>query len=223
MDDAQQETVVTDAAQQDTATEPVIAVGNPTATGNPTADRQPHSHRRVHRRRASPDSSRSRESSNRWLWNRKEQPKNLPSTPRPPRASRQRWTRSRLLRRHRKLRLRRPVPRPPIGRPGPATPATLAPRAPAVPRSAGPERGRARRGGVWGRVTEDGTVWVREGAGEREVGQYPDAEATDGARLLRAPVRRPACEGSALRNTHPATELSSQGDGRHNRQPRSRA
>jgi hypothetical protein len=31
----------------------------------------------------------------------------------------------------------------------------------------------------WGRVEEDGTVWVRESSGERVVGQFPDVEADE--------------------------------------------
>jgi hypothetical protein len=37
----------------------------------------------------------------------------------------------------------------------------------------------AAQAAAWGRVDEDGTVWVREAAGERSVGQYPGADARE--------------------------------------------
>jgi len=36
---------------------------------------------------------------------------------------------------------------------------------------------------AWGRIDDDGTVWVREAAGERVVGQYADAEADQAVEL----------------------------------------
>ena len=51
----------------------------------------------------------------------------------------------------------------------------------------------------WGRVDETGTVFVRTADGEREVGQYPDAHARGGARLLRAEVRRSRGPGRPAR------------------------
>ncbi|GGB93901.1 DUF349 domain-containing protein [Cellulomonas carbonis] len=69
----------------------------------------------------------------------------------------------------------RAVPRPPAGN-RPATPAAAAPVAPAPPALSPAESAEAAR---WGRVDDDGTVWVREASGERVVGQYPDADPGD--------------------------------------------
>ncbi|WP_246169548.1 DUF349 domain-containing protein [Actinotalea subterranea] len=78
----------------------------------------------------------------------------------------------------------RPVPRPPLpgARPAAPTPAAIAPvvgaptAAPVPPALTPAESAEAAR---WGRVDDDGTVWVREQTGERAVGQYPGAEAPD--------------------------------------------
>ncbi len=76
-----------------------------------------------------------------------------------------------------------PVPRPPA-RPGApvATPRPL-PRPPhAVPHppTASPhDVQESAEAAAWGRVDEDGTVWVREAAGERSVGQYPGADTSE--------------------------------------------
>ena len=57
----------------------------------------------------------------------------------------------------------------------------------------------------WGRVDEDGTVYVKTADGERAVGQYPDGHARGGADLLhralrRARVRGRACSSSGSRS-----------------------
>jgi hypothetical protein len=74
----------------------------------------------------------------------------------------------------------RPVPRPPAPGLRPAapaaTPAAAAPVAPVPPALTAAESAEAAR---WGRVDDDGTVWVREETGERAVGQYPGADAAD--------------------------------------------
>lgn len=74
----------------------------------------------------------------------------------------------------------RPVPRPPAPGLRPAapaaTPAAAAPVAPVPPALTAAESAEAAR---WGRVDDDGTVWVREESGERAVGQYPGADAAD--------------------------------------------
>lgn len=57
-----------------------------------------------------------------------------------------------------------PIPRPP--QPGPAVPAVH-------------DAQDAAQAAAWGRVDEDGTVWVREAEGERSVGQYPGADAKE--------------------------------------------
>jgi uncharacterized protein DUF349 len=69
---------------------------------------------------------------------------------------------------------RPPVPGPPR-RPTPAPPSTP-PAAAAAPSaaSAAPPRRVAEDGARWGRVGEDGTVYVRTADGERAVGQMPD-------------------------------------------------
>ena len=75
----------------------------------------------------------------------------------------------------------RPVPRPPV--PGPrsrkVSPAAVAPTT--VPALAPPDLSEAElaQAAEFGRVGDDGTVWVREQAGEREVGQYPGADPAD--------------------------------------------
>lgn len=74
----------------------------------------------------------------------------------------------------------RPVPRPGAPRPGAPRPGAVkkaaAPSVPVVPVLDAVEAAEAAR---WGRVDDESTVWVREAAGERAVGQYPDAEATE--------------------------------------------
>ncbi|WP_307844869.1 DUF349 domain-containing protein [Actinotalea solisilvae] len=77
----------------------------------------------------------------------------------------------------------RPTPRP---TPRPPTPAAVRPAAPAAAAAPLPtphppaltpaESAEAAR---WGRVDDDGTVWVREATGERAVGQYPGADTAD--------------------------------------------
>lgn len=89
------------------------------------------------------------------------------------------------------------------GAPGPRPRAMPGP--PSRPRSGGPREGRplprppqvaagapaplvhdaqdAAHAAAWGRVDEDGTVWVREASGERSVGQYPGADAEEALAL----------------------------------------
>ena len=75
----------------------------------------------------------------------------------------------------------RPVPRPPAPGPraGRITPAVVAPTT--TPALAPPDLSEAElaEAAGFGRVDDDGTVWVREQAGEREVGQYPGADPAD--------------------------------------------
>ena len=52
---------------------------------------------------------------------------------------------------------------------------------------------------AWGRVAEDGTVFVRTADGERAVGSYPGAEPPGGAGLLRPQVRRAGRPGRPAR------------------------
>ncbi|MCV2394538.1 DUF349 domain-containing protein [Actinotalea sp. M2MS4P-6] len=86
----------------------------------------------------------------------------------------------------------KPVPRPkPAPRPGPRpTPAAVAAAAPAAPSVPAPPDltpAEEAEAATFGRVDPDGTVYVREAAGERVVGQYPDADATEALALY---VRR---------------------------------
>lgn len=68
----------------------------------------------------------------------------------------------------------RPAPRPVPPKPRPIPrPAAVAP----VPPPA--EARAAAEAAAWGRVDPDGTVWVREAAGERSVGQYPGADSSE--------------------------------------------
>jgi hypothetical protein len=69
------------------------------------------------------------------------------------------------------------VPRPPA--PGKVTPAAVAPTV--TPALAPPDLSEAElaEAAGFGRVADDGTVWVREPGGEREVGQYPGADPKD--------------------------------------------
>jgi hypothetical protein len=77
--------------------------------------------------------------------------------------------------------LPRPIPKPTALRP-PAAPADRGPTPAHVPAVIAPpaltaeESAEAAR---WGRVDEDGTVWVRDSSGERVVGQYPGADTAD--------------------------------------------
>lgn len=65
-----------------------------------------------------------------------------------------------------------PRPAPPKPRPIPR-PAAVAPVPPPADAQAAAEAA------AWGRVDPDGTVWVREAAGERSVGQYPGADSSE--------------------------------------------
>lgn len=69
------------------------------------------------------------------------------------------------------------VPRPP--KRGRVTPATTGRLAPAVPPPPDLSEEDALHAATFGRVDEEGRVWVREAAGEREVGQYPDTPAAE--------------------------------------------
>jgi hypothetical protein len=82
------------------------------------------------------------------------------------------------------------IPHPPrkpadAGTPG-ATPAATAPDVPAVPALAD-DSAAARTAAGFGRVDADGTVYVREEAGERAVGQFPGVDADEALTLY---VRR---------------------------------
>jgi hypothetical protein len=77
-----------------------------------------------------------------------------------------------------------PKPRPPIPKPGPPRSAGGGP----VPQPAAapvvPERPPASDGSLWGRVADDGTVYVRTADGERSVGQYPEGSADEALRFF---------------------------------------
>ncbi len=80
----------------------------------------------------------------------------------------------------------RPVPRPPAG--APAAPTTgqvpVVPAAPTVPAPAAPlDPAEVAAASAFGRVTDDGTVFVQDGEDEREVGQVPGATADDAMAL----------------------------------------
>lgn len=79
----------------------------------------------------------------------------------------------------------RPVPRPPV----PAAPAqqASAPAAPAAPVAPPVDAAEAAHAATFGRVDEEGTVYVREAAGERAVGQFPGASTEEALALY---VRR---------------------------------
>lgn len=83
----------------------------------------------------------------------------------------------------------RPVPRPPAGAPAaPVTGQVPVVPAPTVPAPAAPlDPAEVAAAAAFGRVTEDGTVLVRDGDEEREVGQVPGAAADDAMALY---VRR---------------------------------
>jgi hypothetical protein len=79
-------------------------------------------------------------------------------------------------------------PRPrPVPQPGAAAPAASAPAPPVVPGAAPDDSAEAAAAAEFGRVDEDGTVYVREAAGERAVGQFPGATAEEALGLY---VRR---------------------------------
>jgi len=70
-----------------------------------------------------------------------------------------------------------PTPRPtPHARASAVRPTALAPILPVAPPVDAAEEAAAR---TWGRVDDDGTVWVREATAERAVGQYPGAGPED--------------------------------------------
>ncbi len=73
----------------------------------------------------------------------------------------------------------RPVPRPgPPGAPRPRPPSTVRPP---TPETAAPEP--ASDPAEWGRVDDDGTVYVRTASGERAVGQWPGADPAEALAL----------------------------------------
>lgn len=76
--------------------------------------------------------------------------------------------------------LPRALPRPPKGT-RPVTPAVVVAThaTPAVPPPPDLSEAELAAAAAFGRVAEDGTVWVRETAGEREVGQYPGADPAE--------------------------------------------
>ena len=79
----------------------------------------------------------------------------------------------------------RPVPRPPAPGVRPAVPSpaavagTTGPTAAPVPVPPALTPAESAEAARWGRVDDDGTVWVREESGERVVGQYPGADHSD--------------------------------------------
>jgi hypothetical protein len=80
----------------------------------------------------------------------------------------------------------RPLPRPPVA--APSAPATgqvpVVPAAPTLPAPAAPlDPAEVAAASAFGRVTEDGTVFVQDGEEEREVGQVPGAAADDAMAL----------------------------------------
>jgi hypothetical protein len=81
----------------------------------------------------------------------------------------------------------RPMPRPPVHPVAPAGPRGESPAAPAVPIAPPIDAVEAAAASAFGRVDDDGTVWVREAAGERTVGQFPGASADEALSLY---VRR---------------------------------
>ncbi|GEL45002.1 hypothetical protein CHO01_01180 [Cellulomonas hominis] len=80
----------------------------------------------------------------------------------------------------------KPRPRP-VPQPGAAAPAASAPATPVVPVPAPDDSAEAAAAAEFGRVDENGTVYVREAAGERAVGQFPGATAEEALGLY---VRR---------------------------------
>jgi len=80
----------------------------------------------------------------------------------------------------------RPAPRP-GPRPGRPTPKTAVPATPSVPAPPDLTPAEEAEAAGFGRVDADGTVWVREAAGERVVGQYPGADEAEALALY---VRR---------------------------------
>jgi len=81
----------------------------------------------------------------------------------------------------------RPMPRPPVHPVVPAGPRSESPAAPAVPVAPPVDAVEAAAASAFGRVDDDGTVWVREATGERAVGQFPGASTEDALSLY---VRR---------------------------------
>ncbi len=83
----------------------------------------------------------------------------------------------------------RPVPRPPSIGPSSAAPArpAVAPRGAATPVPAPSDAAAAAVAATFGRVDEDGTVYVHEAAGERVVGQFPGTSSEEALALY---VRR---------------------------------
>ena len=81
----------------------------------------------------------------------------------------------------------RPMPRPPVHPVVPVVPRGESTAASAAPVAPPIDAVGAAAASAFGRVDDDGTVWVREAAGERTVGQVPGASAQDALSLY---VRR---------------------------------
>ena len=81
----------------------------------------------------------------------------------------------------------RPMPRPPVHPVVPVVPRGESTGASAAPVAPPIDAVGAAAASAFGRVDDDGTVWVREAAGERTVGQVPGASAQDALSLY---VRR---------------------------------
>lgn len=81
----------------------------------------------------------------------------------------------------------RPMPRPPVHPVAAAVPRGESTAAPAAPVAPPIDAVEAAAASIFGRVDDDGTVWVREAAGERTVGQFPVASGEDALSLY---VRR---------------------------------
>lgn len=77
----------------------------------------------------------------------------------------------------------RPRPAAPAARPADAPAAPAAPPAPVVAAPPADDAVELAAASAFGRVDEDGTVYVREQAGERAVGQFPGATAEDAMAL----------------------------------------
>lgn len=81
----------------------------------------------------------------------------------------------------------RPMPRPPVHPAAPAGQHGDSPAAPAAPVAPPIDAVEGAAAAAFGRVDDDGTVWVREETGERTVGQFPGASVEDALSLY---VRR---------------------------------
>lgn len=100
------------------------------------------------------------------------------------------------------------APRPTAPKPGPPSPASIKPHAPAPATPAAVTPQAVSNSASFGRVAEDGTVFVRTPDGEREVGSYPDTTAAEALAFFARKYDELAASAALLLQRVVQTDLS---------------